>query len=539
MTISTFVPSLSRPKIAYVGSISQDVTEELELQGFTVVELDEAQLAMPGVLQQIDSVLLFQTEDKPSRIYRDLEIFASTLLTHDCRIYVQHQPHLKAHEDGGYRRRQVINAIKTLLLPAHAYSLNEAERQLFAGTNTVIDRVTYAPYVYVVPSPCNWRDMAKTIRNNPAGVAPNIATKVELVSGGLDDIAICSEAELLIQRAFHDCKTVDLVPISNGMSGVATYRVYAELRDNIPPTQWPYVYFVKLGGRQMIEKEHYNYRESAMGHIPYHLGPRLKLDRCALGHEMGILVSDYVAGAETLKDCARDGRAAMAVGNLFSTTIASWRSGAKSEQRNLPETLSKSFPENIPDHRKQLMQDFGSSLDLAAFKLRFDALDSTPVLMGVIHGDLHATNVLVRGSDAIIIDFEKIAMDMPVLFDAASLEAGLFINGFIGDRRSWSEVLDSVEQLYSLDAFNGEVQPCHPRDGSCWYFDCVRQIRLHTKSMELQPHQYAWTLACLLAKKSCNRRDFSNDVGIPGMLFREEVRAMAMVLAERIIKALP
>jgi len=537
VTISTFVPPPIRAKISYVGPLPQGISGEFESRGFTVEPLDESRLLEPGVLQQIDSVLFFQAEDKPTQIYSVLERFASTLLAHDCRVYVQHLPQLPS-VDGNYRRRYVVNAIKELNLPVHEYSLNEAERSEFVGARTSFDNFTYSPFVYVVENPCDWRGMANTIKNNPAGFAPNVDTKVEMLLESDEDIPLTAEGELLVQRAFHDCKKVDLIPLSNGMSGAGTYRVLAELRGNVIPTQWPYMYFVKLGERKDIVKEYSNYRESALGHIPFHLGPRLKLDRCALGHKMGILVSDYVIGAEALRDCARDGRAAAAVGNLFSTTIASWRSGARVEQRNLPDTLGLIFPAEVPKHRRDRMLRFGAVLNLEELHEKFNALDSRPVLMGVVHGDMHATNVLVRGTDAIIIDFEKIETDKPVVFDAASLEAGLFVDGFVGDRRSAERVLESVGGLYSSKALNGELLSCHPRDGSSWYFDCVRQIRLHAQPMEQRPHQYAWTLACILAKKACNPEVLKDKVTIEGRLTREDLRAMAMVLAERIFESL-
>lgn len=537
MAISTFAQSPIRTRIAYVGSLPDGVSGEFEARGFTVVLLDESLLQEPGALQQIDSVLFFQAESKPSKIYGDLEKYASTLLAHDCRIYVQHLPHLPGPR-GNYRRLLVVNAIETQNLPAEAYSLNEAERATFTGKRTALDRPTYSPFVYVVPDSCDWREMANVIRNNPAGAAPNIATKVELIAGGEDDRSRTTEGRLLLQRAFHDCKKVDLVPLSNGMSNASTYRVHAELQDNVIPTQWPYMYFVKLGERQDIAKEYNNYRESAIGHVPFHLGPRLKLDRCNLGHTLGILVSDYVVGAEALRDCARDGRAAAAVGNLFSTTIASWRSGARVDGRNLPDTLAEVLPDEVPGHRRDAMLRFGAMLKLEELRAKFSALDSSPVLMGVIHGDLHATNVLVRGGDAIIIDFEKIETDRPVLFDAASLEAGLFVDGFVGDWRSGEEVLKSVSGLYSMEALNGELLSCHPKDGSSWYFDCIRQIRLHAQSMEQGRHQYAWILACLLAKKACQSKILEEKIKIEGRLTREDLRAMAMVLAERIFESL-
>ena len=79
----------------------------------------------------------------------------------------------------------------------------------------------------------------------------------------------------------------------------------------------PYQYFVKIGDRNQISKEYLAYRDIALEHIPFHLGPSLRLDRCALGAQQGIIVSDYVSGSEKLRDCARDGRAVPVIANLF------------------------------------------------------------------------------------------------------------------------------------------------------------------------------------------------------------------------------
>lgn len=533
MAITKFVASLHRSKIAYVGRCPPDeAINEFISRGFSVVPLDEVQLATPGFLQQIDSVLFFQVKEKPRKIYSDLKKFASILLSYDCRIYVQHLPHQTA-PGGGYHRRYLVNAISELKLPADAYSLNLLEQIEFASDLIDPNLPTFGPYVSVVSDDCTWRRLANTITQNAAGWAPSIDTQIN-IDDVIDDNA---EKIVLLQRAFHDCKQVDLTPLGNGKSGVSTYRAYAELQDSVVPSKWPYLYFVKLGKRAIIAKEHMNYRESAMGHVPFHLGPRLNLERCALGFEYGVLVSDYVSGAESLRDCARNGRATAAIGNLFSSTIAPWRSGATVESIILSDVLADRFPDKIPDHRKSLTIGFGSTLEVSELRNRFLYEKSSPVLMGVGHGDLHATNVLIRGNDAIIIDFEKVTQELPLLFDAASLEAGLFVDGFVGDRRSGHEVLESVEALYTPLALQGDLLTCHPRDGSSWYFDSVHQIRLHTASMEKRAHQYAWTLACVLAKKGCKSEEFVDKDGHKG-LSQETVRALAFVLAERIIKAI-
>ena len=75
-----------------------------------------------------------------------------------------------------------------------------------------------------------------------------------------------------------------------------------------------------------------------------------------------------------------------------------------------------------------------------------------------------------------------------------------------------------------------------------WYVESVRQIRMQARQMERRPRQYAWTLAAVLLKKACNSEALEDSEApgpnIPVKLTREDLRAMAFVLAERIILAL-
>ena len=65
-------------------------------------------------------------------------------------------------------------------------------------------------------------------------------------------------------------------------------------------------------------------------------------------------------------------------------------------------------------------------------------------------------------NDAIIIDLERVAAGQPLLLDAASLEGGLFIDGFVGDRRPAGEVLESILPLYTATALEQDDHYCNP-----------------------------------------------------------------------------
>jgi hypothetical protein len=136
---------------------------------------------------------------------------------------------------------------------------------------------------------------------------------------------------------------------------------------------------------------------------------------------------------------------------------------------------------------------------------------------------------LIRSTDAIVIDFEKFLRQKPMLYDSASLEGGLLVEGFVNDKRTPHDWLSSIEPLYEKGAILGWSDPCHPTDPSAWFYDCVRQIRVYARQLECQPGQYSAALALCLIKKACNLRSFDSK--------RETLRAAAYFLAEKILKA--
>lgn len=495
-----------------------------------------ADLTDPGKLAITDSVIFSQSTQKPTRIFDQLSKYAKYLLAHDCRIYLRvAQPEFNSDR----MRTIAVNAIETLKLPPSG--LSEEESASLGKWFSEHKLPAFAPFVHLCGRPNDWADIAKTIRDNPAGKAPNLALNIDAVDATGQRVDLSDEQLLLIRRAFWNCASVHLVGMPNGLSGVPAFRAYAELAQGILG-KWPYLYFVKIGSRQKITAEYRKYQDNALEYIPYHLGPRVRQDRCGLGATDGIIVGDYVSGAETLRDCAKDGRAAPAIGNLFNSTLWAWRHIATTKQRSIPEYLEHLFPSEIPRHREHLIRELGATLSVSEMKALFMACSALPVLAGPIHGDLHATNVLVRSADAIVIDFEKIGFDMPLVYDAASLEGGLLVDGFIGDLRTPTSWLASIECLYDEAAFGHEVVPCHPRDKSAWYFDCVRQIRIHARQMERGAGQYAAALALALIKKACNSEDFRDSSGtntdVGQQMTREHLRAAAYVLAERILKTM-
>ena len=517
-----------------VGFFDEDPPEEAVtcLAGYEVRRLNNSDLVEPKRLVDVAAVIFRQRPYRPYKIKRDLNRYATTLLWHDCRVFVE----VASVEPGSKMqlfRNFIIGAIKEGRLSASG--LSQAEAESLYGSAENVRMLT--PLVHILGLTNTWSHVANYLQEFPPGEAPSLTLKINDVDKENTSIASSPEKITLVQRAFHDCLKVTLVKNSGGLSGVHAYKAYVIRKDDYVGNQIPYEYFVKIGGREQISREYVAYGEIALGHVPFHLGPRLQLDRCALGTQLGIIVSDYVSGAEKLRDCARDGRAVPVIASLFNTTLRAWRDSSVTEEWPLDEFLKKRMPNKIPSHRRRLIETFGGSRKPAELRILLEGMSSRSTQVGTVHGDLHALNVLVRGGDAIVIDFEKVVRNAPLLLDFASLEAGLFVGGFIGDRRAGQELLNSIKCLYEVDALvKHQFSPCDPSDGSAWFFECVRQIRMQARQIELASAQYAFILAIELVKKACNEKIFHNATESTGpVLTGEDVRALAYVLAEGVL----
>jgi hypothetical protein len=526
MAIPEFSLQPLRTQIGFLRLPADDVKQLFEDFGFQCVHVDLAKLPSAPFLGTLDCVVVDQQTASMEPVKTELAQAATALLPYDCRIYLR--PAMGRAPMG---RNYVVSAIDELQLPPSG--LTEEEQSRLGGWfNGELSLRPFAPFVHVLGSPNDWKALCGLILRHPAGPAPDLDLNIDV------DEPLNAEEELLVRRAFFKCTRVKLVPLTNGLSGVKTFKAFAEPQLVIAGGM-PHTYFVKLGERAKVACEYRKYGDAALENVPFHLGPRLQLQRCALGPTLGILVGDFVKGAQALRDVARDGRATAALANLFNETLAAWRRAAHLQDFDLPGYLSGLIKE-VPEHRAPTIAVYlGDKADTASVKALLSRCPTGRSMVGVVHGDLHATNVMVRGSDAILIDLERVDKDHPLLFDMASLEAGLYVDGFIGDKRDGNQLIESLNPLYSLAAFSGRISHCHPSSPSEWYFECVRQIRMQALQLEVEPLQYAWILAVVLLKKSCNPDDFNEtDPAKDGQLSREVIRAIAWILGAKILHTL-
>jgi hypothetical protein len=531
MPISEFSPGPVRKRIGFVRlAPSSPLRGLIRSRGYEPYMLTEAKMAKPGFLETTDAVFIFQRPNKPSEILKDLDLFSS-VLNYDCRLYIRY----RADADSQAR---VLDALSKRRLWARGFQNEENYRTSADWYDSALS--TFEPMVHLIDEEKSWESVLNIIAANPASQSPNHGLSITLNEDGN---SVSQEQELLLKRAFSDCSSVDLFPKTNGLSGVGAFEAFANLAANVVGGPAYYRCFVKLGPRLKVAREFQKYRMDVLDNVPFHLGPRLRAQRCALGASQGVITCDYVTEAETLRDSARGGRAGGAITSLFDKTLISWRRAARVEPRPLQEMLDEFLSERteVPAHREEAVANAGATMPFNDLKdLILASGSSSPVMVGVAHCDLHATNVLVRKGDAVIIDLERVRASQPLLIDAASLESGLFVDGFVGDERSVTCILESLKAFYTKRAFEYDDHYCDsPSDASAWYVDGVREIRMQARQMELQPHQYAWTLAAVFLKKACNAEDFSRreDPCHKGRT-REEVRSAAYALAENIAREL-
>jgi len=532
MAIDVILPPGPHREISFIEDDPPD-DAKARLGNFFLRRIEASELDDDRRVAKVAAAVLRQRSDRPSKVIEQLQRYAPVLLDYGCRVFVAPTP-ITLGAMVPPLRPLIVKAIDSAKLPASG--LGAPDVSLLGDWYPGIDSPLLVPTVHVLASHDAWDEVADYLQAYPPPQALSSDASIDARDGGGRELILSGEQSLLIRRAFANCREVRLQAVTDGRSNVLAFRAYVFLRMDLGATKVPYEYFVKLGDRDKISKEYLAYRHNALEHLPYHLGPRLRLDRCALGAREGIIVSDYVRGAEKLRDCARANRAVPVIASLFHTTLRRWRDGARTIDQPLHERLLERLPAAIPDHRRKLIEDLGASKSPSDFRMLVNSRSTQPFRAGVVHGDLHALNVLVRGGDAIVIDFEKVESEAPLLRDLASLEGGLLVDGFAGDSRSGTEIMRSIECLYDgRDLCAERSQRCHPGDPSAWYFDCVEEIRRQARYVEMRSGQYGLALAVELAMKACNPTDFRDSVRGASGAGQEEVRAVAYVLAERIL----
>lgn len=501
-----------------------DAYQALTLRAYDARAVTEAELSAHARLSVLSAVVFTQRPEKMFQLVRDLEAHAPRLLNYGCKIIVRFlPPQPNSVGPGSLNPLKIItDLIARLQLPASSLPPIVLSGAFWQDN----EPSPPFPRLELYSDQASWDQIANDLLDSQPLEPPNINLRI---TPPLLADALLDDERYLLQRAFHDAVEVHLVRMTDGRSGVRVYRAYAELltTPNLN-LSWPMPRFIKIGERKKILSEFDNYNLGVDNYVPFHLGPRLDKDRCCLGATKGLIVGDYVEASESLDDCAHTGRASAAISCLFDRTLHGWhRAAEKKTNTSVAAELAKKFP-TIPPQRFARAQQLGATKTVDELKQIFDASPIGDVKIGVVHGDLHAQNILVRGNDAIVIDFLA-QQTAPILFDMASLEASLMVGSWANTITPWSPAdwLASVSPLYDTKPFQLFPPHASPKDPFAWFHDAVRQIRHHAARYECAPNQYAVALSFALLKKA------SKDAGVPEP--ESSARGIAYLLAEKIL----
>ena len=351
------------------------------------------------------------------------------------------------------------------------------------------------------------------------------------------------DARLLLARSFADCERIIVDALPGGRSA-QTFSVHAVLSERGGA---PLPFFVKVDRCAKIEREMRNYEWYAAGFVPFNLRPNLAEGRSMLGFRKGILVGSFVERSETLRDVVRRGTGERAIYSLFEHALRGWRLQAyewpeytrcaKEPVLSVTHSLEPrpKRPVFAPDWISDEIQQISGKLGARDPRCLLKLVEGLPPLQhrrGPIHGDLHARNVQVHGSDAILIDFNAV-QDGPLVADPASLEVSIVFDEFLEDsetapaseerRRAWSGLVD---RLYDGQHLDLPPPPVPASSSGAWMWSCVRQIRCYALASENASLAYRIALAVQMLRKAGHKPDDAEDG------FR---RAYACVIADRLL----
>jgi hypothetical protein len=492
-----------RPKVAWLDAlVPQAAAEALARRGFVAESCRAGKLGDDRYLQTVRAVVLTQAPDAPAAVRKAILTHAPRALDFGCNVVVR-------PAQGRYPGLVEVMG-KTALGKVITTSAQEQP----------------PPSIRIDDEKTSWERTAEFIDRRATGRPPDrqLRPQIEPKSDGTH-ISLTIAGEVLLQRAFADCERVYLRPLEGGRSGAIVLLAYPTLKQPYYPSRWPTPCCVKIATREESFAEYKAHRERVDPYIPFHLGPHLIPERCFLGASEGIVVTDFVEESESLVDCARAGRAAAAIAGLFNRTLHGWHRDAKEKRSPLVKYLPTQNA--MPGERWKLARRLSAKRSQETLQQLVDGCRPKRVLVGPIHGDLNAGNILVRGGDAIVIDFSKHREEGAVIYDAAALEASLLVAGFAKDHRDTESWLQSVSAAYERTALVSTPPYIDPDSRSYWFFECIRQIRRYARQVERGPEQYPAALGAALLKLACKDLQFGE---------REEgSRAAAYVLADRML----
>lgn len=383
------------------------------------------------------------------------------------------------------------------------------------------------------------------VRHDP-GMAPNINLKFNGDTDSLDEVD-----KILLQRSFSDCCSITIRGTPQGFSAkvltiFAEFEVPGPVRHSVP-------FIAKLDKSLDVEIEINNYKDYIDHFVPFYLRPGVDRSRCFYDQERGIIVANYVDRSTSLLDAITRGAGPAALHTLFDETLGRWFHNTMVKEDSLYLTLQKGNPKTD----RFIMNEFENNPNILAQAKIFDtvlnptelleaikAIPCDSYLFGISHKDLHAKNVLVRGSDAVIIDFPRCEHG-PILLDLATLDVSIAFDSTpipikenVYEKEMYKKLKEEYEKkfkewlsfasdIFSIDNILGLPMHKNGHEPLAREWSCIRQIRRLAllDQKDKHKHEYAICVAIELLRRS---------------MFGDEnprVAGCAYYLADRLIKS--
>lgn len=353
-------------------------------------------------------------------------------------------------------------------------------------------------------------ELAELAARHPAGPAFNSQLEIK---GKLPE----KESDVfLLKRAFGDCRTITVEPLTKGFSGARVLAIFAEFAEGeVAP--YPLPYFAKIDTCKHILREYEAYDRFVTRYVPFSQRPNCEPKRCLLGLEDGILVGDFVDDSVSLADIIRPNGARAIIHSLFDDALRGWRQQAfrRNERMSLSEIRNRIVdPQRIKAAHIATAKTFGKTMGATDLTDLLDDSGRHSYRRGPMHGDLNTQNIRVRNGEAVLIDFYKSDIG-PLAADLASLEVAIcfsieadtpWIEGqeqesYIQSDRftEWRRHIDSLF-TFKPGEF-GMVPPL--QEQPCvhgWMWSACRQLRLMAHYLEPNEDAYACLLATYLLR---------------------------------------
>lgn len=367
------------------------------------------------------------------------------------------------------------------------------------------------------------------LMHNPGPTANDL---LEIVTPA--GVELGTDQQLLLRRAFHDCRAINLRPISRGRSGAQTFLVAATLAASNAGPQ-PVPFFAKLGASRKLRQEMERFAVFAEHHVRWYLRPNFLADRRIYGVEHGILVGTFVDPSRSLSEVVLAGEGPPAIRALFEETLSVLRQEQEFSESEAPGSVFDPLEEfcghdKIPSARVEAAEAFGGTVNKPRSLWRkLIGLPQQKWRRSAIHGDMHGENVRVRRGDAIVIDFAH-AKPGPMSADLASLEVHLAFSvcpaAYTSDREAWTRDVEVLYRASTIDA--AFVNDVPEREGQVLHA-CLKEIRRLAGNSVCSTEEYKRVLAVYLLRHA----SFPPDP--PDSEVDEFRRAYAYWLANRLV----